>query len=207
MTSNKCFLINLDKVTNSKQNILLKFVEEPLKNIYVILLSSNISNVIDTIKNRCFCLSLDRYSKETLKNFIDTSYSIEDIILIESICETPGQILSLNGIDVRSMKSFADKVIDKMPIANLPNALSISDKVAFKGEKNKYDVNLFYKILIQSAITKVIDGNSLANRMFDCIRVHKYLNEKPGIDQKLNFDNMIVTLWQLARKSDDNTGT
>ena len=40
-------------------NSLLKFLEEPEKNIYAFLISSNVMKVLETIKSRCQLIMLD----------------------------------------------------------------------------------------------------------------------------------------------------
>lgn len=63
------FLIikNAQKMTIEAQNALLKTLEEPPKNAFLILITSNISNLLDTIISRCFKINFSLQEKDELK--------------------------------------------------------------------------------------------------------------------------------------------
>lgn len=44
---------NVEKLSNYSVNALLKYLEEPQKNSYIIITTNNMKNVLDTIKSRC----------------------------------------------------------------------------------------------------------------------------------------------------------
>ncbi len=59
-TGIKLYVINgIDLLTLEAANSLLKFLEEPSKNTYAFLLTTNKTNVIDTIKSRCLNIILE----------------------------------------------------------------------------------------------------------------------------------------------------
>ena len=54
--------IDADKLTIKNQNIILKFIEEPLENTFIFLRTKNTQNVIPTIKGRCYIFNLGQFS-------------------------------------------------------------------------------------------------------------------------------------------------
>lgn len=65
----RVFIINdIDKATAASANSLLKFLEEMKEGCYGILLTENLSNVLNTIKSRSQIVTFERIDKETLKN-------------------------------------------------------------------------------------------------------------------------------------------
>ncbi len=58
------------RATESAQNAFLKTLEEPNKNITIILIVENIKNVLDTIKSRCQILRFKPLKNEELKLFL-----------------------------------------------------------------------------------------------------------------------------------------
>jgi len=59
---NECRVYIIDgaeKMNDYASNSLLKFLEEPEKNIYAFLISSNVMKVLETIKSRCQLIMLD----------------------------------------------------------------------------------------------------------------------------------------------------
>lgn len=65
----RVFIINdIDKATTSAANSLLKFLEEMPDGCYGILLTENLSSVLNTIKSRSQIVTFEKIDKETLKN-------------------------------------------------------------------------------------------------------------------------------------------
>ena len=64
-TPNNVYIIkNADKLNGSSANTMLKFIEEPGDNIIGFLITTNLNNVISTIRSRCEILSL-MYTENT----------------------------------------------------------------------------------------------------------------------------------------------
>ncbi len=56
-----------DRLNDSSSNSLLKFIEEPENDIYIILLVDNPESMLQTIKSRCAILSFKPLSKDVVK--------------------------------------------------------------------------------------------------------------------------------------------
>jgi len=67
----KIFIIDdFDKSTPASQNKLLKVLEEPNKNMYYLLSTSNPQNILPTIKSRCFKVEIKKVDKQAIENVI-----------------------------------------------------------------------------------------------------------------------------------------
>lgn len=65
----RVFIINdIEKATLSSSNSLLKFLEEMKEDCYGVLITSNINQVLDTIKSRCQIITLEKLNKNILKD-------------------------------------------------------------------------------------------------------------------------------------------
>ena len=53
--------------------------------------------------------------------------------------------------------SLADNIIDRIGRASLSNTLNIPNKLALKGEKDKFDFHLFNKILLNRISSKILN--------------------------------------------------
>lgn len=188
----KLYTIDTSKISIKEQNTILKFLEEPLANAYIVLLCSNINYVLDTVKNRCIIYYIKQYSQEELAKY---SNSDADIAIKLKLAETPGQMISLNSINVSELYDFAYKVIDKINVANVVNALiSIPAKIAFKNEQNKFDFELFCKALLVTCKEKMISDKDfninyykLTNKLYNDINI-------PNIKREMLFENYILEL-------------
>ena len=191
------YLINLSDITEKSQNVLLKFIEEPLSNAYIILICENKLNVLNTILNRCMLFEMQFYSKEVLGTFITESEN-KDLIL--NIVKTPGDILNLNFNNIEELFDLCDKIANKMHLANILNSLSISEKINYKDEYNKFDLNLFLNCL--SYILTSYYKDSLNPRY---LNMYIILNKerKKLIDKRLNkklfIESLIIKLWKGSR--------
>lgn len=136
------YIINVNDITLKEENIILKFLEEPLKNAYIILLAETENGLLPTIINRCQVWQLNAYTKEDLQQFL----TIDNPQILE-IAITPGDVITLCSISFNEMMELANKLITKIHIANIPNTLSISEKIAWKGEETKFDFSLFIRVL------------------------------------------------------------
>ena len=81
----KIFIIkDFDISTESAQNKLLKILEEPPKNVYMILTCSNINQVLPTIRSRCNKYELSKFDQESLSKFLKDNPNNE---LVLALCD------------------------------------------------------------------------------------------------------------------------
>ena len=83
-------------------------------------------------------------------------------------------------------------MIEKIGVANFANTLTISDKINFNGEVEKFDLRFFLDLLLYFAF----DSNRYD--MYDIISRHRqkisYMNDK-----KSYFEHMLIELWKNER--------
>ena len=135
------YVINIDDISIKEQNMILKFIEEPLKNAFIVILTEAGANVLPTIFNRCQQWRLQPYNKEYLQTFTDN-------MNILRLATTPGQVIDFINCDFEALFELADKVVSKIGSANLPNVLTINNKLTVKDEKGKIPAKLLIKALV-----------------------------------------------------------
>ena len=185
------YLISINKLTVKEQNIILKLVEEPLKNSYLILIGVNKIGVLPTILNRCHCWTFERYSDEELSSFeIPDPYKI---------AETPGQLLNLKGIDIDPIVKLADSILDRVGRATISNTLNIANKIALKGEKDKFNFDIFNRVLLLRS-TQLVKRESNPRNISLYTIISEYISNcsVPRVDVKNLLDNLLITLWEVA---------
>ena len=80
VSKRKVYIIDdFDFVTREAQNCLLKTIEEPPEFVTIILITSNESKVLNTIKSRCLKLNFENIEDNKLKDFLETNYNIKEI--------------------------------------------------------------------------------------------------------------------------------
>lgn len=192
------YLIDTDEITEKQQNVLLKFIEEPLENCYIVLISTSTLHLLETVKNRCIIFEFEQYTLQDLSLFIQSG---DDIRTIE-ICHTPGQIKLYRNYDITDIQILCEKMITSMNKASYANTLTISNKLNYDNDYDKYDVFVFMSILVNT-ITNYIkkENNKLYVNMYmatnDCI---KKLQQDKRLNKKNMIENYLTKMWRLAHE-------
>ena len=188
------YIIDSSKITVKNENAILKFLEEPLKNAFIVILTENQYNQIETIRNRCYLLTMSVYNTDTLKQFINNEKDMDFILMI---CKTPGDVIKLQSHPLENIITLCEKILNKINIASFANMLTLSNNIAFKNEKDKYDFLIFFRVLLYVAKVQVI------NQYPKCIQTYNLTNEFynrtkiRNVDMKMLFENYLFELKRL----------
>lgn len=189
------YLIDSSDMTIKEQNIILKFLEEPLKNAYIVLLCESKQRLLPTVLNRCYCLTFESYSIDELRTFLET-----DNQLVLKYATTPGRVIQLQNLDLDSMVDLSNKIFLKITLANYSNVLTIPDKLCFSKEPDgKLDFKTFSYILINIA-SELYSQNQL------CFNAYKLTDEFynnlsiSNINKKQLFEHFLVELKMLMER-------
>ena len=174
-----------EKLNTSSSNSLLKFLEEPSDNIIAILVTSNIYQVLDTIKSRCQIISLRKENSSAKDNFLKKyeldieNYEIKKEIIINFINSLENKkidtILNINELWNNIFTNREEYLFGLDLLINY-----YVDVINFKLDKNlefyiKEEIeNIFNKndIIISNIIKKI----SLARKSKDDIIANVNLN-------------------------------
>ena len=185
------YILDFSKISIKNQNVLLKFIEEPPLNCYVIGICENINQVIYTLQNRFKIWNLEKYSKEELKIFTENSSLLE-------IFNTPGQIIEFNTLDtdIDKYKNLCDLIIEKISNANIANILTIPDKISFtEKDKSGISIDLFKIILLNSILEKIkLNNNIKYIKQYSII--NEFINDLyiPNINKRVLFEHFLLQL-------------
>lgn len=191
------YLIDLSLMMEKSQNVLLKFVEEPLNNSFIILLAQDKNFVLNTILNRCISFDLAAYTKGELQSFLSVE---EDQELILKILRSPGKILNTNIKNMKDIFDICDKIVTKLNISSYSNMLSIANKINFKDDFSKFDIDIFFDCLIYKLYCAYLETNNLITLKMYNFTIEK---RKKLIDKRLNlelfFENYLTQLWKISK--------
>lgn len=188
------YLIDLDKLTEQSQNVILKFIEEPADTAYIILLSSNENRVIPTVLNRCYKCKFEDYTREELVQI--TGIELSDEIL--DVCTTPGQIRLVSGYYTK-LKDLCLTIVNKLSKAAFSNALSIADKINYKDEYDKFDLEVFLKVLKRELFISYLQGNNSALKLYNIIGVETQKLIDFRLNKEIFMQHLITLLWKESK--------
>lgn len=190
------YVVDLTAVLPKFQNSMLKILEEPPDNGFFVCLCTSKSMVLKTILNRCVHFSFSRYEKDILEVFA-WEYSETNAKIALRLYDTPGKILKNKDQPFEKIHNMAIDVINRIGNASYPNVLSISNKLAFKSEKNKYDVDTFVQALRVGVYDRILnDSDAMWVRAYDVI---KEMQERLSncIYKQRTFDGYLIRLKEV----------
>ena len=133
-------LLNGDSLSPSAKNAMLKVCEETPRNAYIIMLVEDLNNVLETLLSRAHVYIMQPYTPSELLEYAQT-----DSDIITDLCETPGDVDKLMFIGAEEFYSYVEKVVDNIATVSTANSFKIAEKIATKGEVDKYDMRLFLR--------------------------------------------------------------
>ena len=187
------YIIDCSKLSVKEQNVILKFLEEPLKNSYICMLCEFKYRLLPTVLNRCQCFSFEQYTQEELSQFVDFQISPE---VLRYMC-TPGMVLKSKSAPVDNMISLSKQIFEKISIASYSNILSIPTTCYYKEEKeNLLEFDLFVYILINVAHDKYLN-NEITYEMYQL--TDTFYNDCYifNINKQQLFEHFVIELKQL----------
>lgn len=198
----KFIVPDIDNISNTAQNALLKVLEDcPGRNSYILTVS-NEGIVLDTIKSRCAIYYMDRYTPDEIGTYyhdyaIDRFTGEQEIVL--ELCETPGEVNALLQYGVQTFFDYITLVVDHVDSVSTANVFKIDDRVAFKDEPEKYDLKLFWKAFIDVCMIKSKSHSTLRSRWlyYEWVKItgkrmkELYVN---GINKQMLFDSWLIDI-------------
>lgn len=180
------YLIDGNSISQKEEAVLLKILEEPYENNFIIILCEDRNSMLNTIINRCQIWEFETYTDEELNNFTSDN-------LILNVVRTPGQIEKLSSQPIEDILNFCNKIFDNIWNANFANMLMIPSYINFKEEPDKYDYDVFVKLLEYCAFNRFIDNN-LSEKIFRL--THNLLNDSKikNINKKHLLENYLINL-------------
>lgn len=191
ISTKKVYIIDeADTMTREAQNCLLKTLEEPPGFANIILIGSNESSFLSTIKSRCTIIKFNPISDELVKKYIMQKYELENIsesiILASSGSIGKAEILK----DKQELFSSIDKVINNIETMDLIDTLKNAD-IIYKSQEDKQDILEYINIIL---FKKAKQNQKYLN----CINIVEDAKKrlKANSNYNMTIDNMIMTIWE-----------
>lgn len=191
ISSNKVYIIDdADLMTKEAQNCLLKTLEEPPEFVTLILIGSNETNFLSTIKSRCISLKFDNISSDKIESFLKEQYRIEDIpkSIIQAANGSIGKAIDLK--DKQELYISIDKVINNIENMDLIDTLKSAETI-YKSQDEKKDILEYINIILFNKAKQNI-------KYLNCINIVEETKKrlKSNSNYNMTIDNMIMTIWE-----------
>ena len=191
ISSKKVYIIDdADKMTSEAQNCLLKTLEEPPEFATIILIGSNESSFLSTIKSRCMILHFETIKNEELKNFLQENYGITDISqnMLDIFQGSIGKAIILK--DKKEEYEQIESIIMNIENKDIIDIINMSE-IIYKSKEEIYEILDYINIIL----LKLAKLNYAYTK---CINIVE--NTKKRLQQNANYDmsidNMLFNIWQ-----------
>ena len=188
ISTKKVYIIdNADTMTVEAQNCLLKTLEEPPEYAVIILIASNESKLLNTIKSRCMKISFERVSDENIRKYIEENIT-KDI--------TPNMI-SMCGGSIEKAKTIADKketytsleeIIEKIESSDLIEVLNTSE-ILYKSKDNIQELLDYINIILY---------NKKKLEFINCIQIVEDVKRRllQNSNYDMSIDGLLIRMWE-----------
>lgn len=191
ISEEKIYIINdADLMTQEAQNCLLKTLEEPPEFATIILIGSNETAFLPTIKSRCTILHFNKINNEDIKKYLLENYNINDISenMLEVFQGSIGKALKLK--DKQEEYQKIELIVEQIKQNDLIDLINKSEILYQSKEEIDELLEYLNIILLRKAKQEYLYTN--------CIKIVE--NTKKRLKQNANYDmsidNMLFNIWE-----------
>lgn len=187
--SRKVYIINdSDKMTSEAQNCLLKTLEEPPEFVTIILIGSNESAFLSTIKSRCMILHFEPIQNELLKDYLEKKYNI--IIKSQTMLETfQGSIgKALQLVEKQEIYEKIEEIIQNLENKDIIDILKNAE-IIYKEKDEIYSVLEYINIILLKLAKQEY-------KYAECIEIVENTKKrlKSNANYDMSIDNMLIKI-------------
>lgn len=191
------YVINILEL--KEQSMILKFIEDFKQFIYVCLICDNKNLVLETILNRCIIYEFEKYSINFLTEYANFLIDDKNRGIALKVCSTVGQLMKINGTNLVDLQELCTKVATQIGMANVSNVLSTLQQFNFKDLYDKYDVKIFFKLMILTLFDLVKNDATYYTKKYLLTQEYaKRLNNSKFKKEEL-LASYLVEFWKLSR--------
>lgn len=187
----KVYIINdSNLMTKESQNCLLKTLEEPPEYAVLILVLSNESKILNTIKSRCTKIHFNSLrDNEIMEYFNSTNQTFNPNIL--KVCNgSIGKAIKLK--DESEVYENLDKLIESLNSCDIVDIWNQSD-ILYKSKDNIYNLLEYMNI---SFMNQIIKGNDL--RYVNCVKIIERTKNRllANANYDMSIDSLCLNIWE-----------
>ena len=190
VSKRKIYIIDdSDKMTKEAQNALLKTLEEPPEYAIIILVASNESKLLATIKSRCMKIAFQPLGKEEMKTYLRKA----------GIEEKNANLLNLYNGSIGKAIRLQEKREIYEQIENVIESLEKQDIVeVFKKAEVLYKEKEIVQELLEYC-NILLFQKALQNSIYlPTIKIVEETKRRMGANANhdMSIDNMLLTIWE-----------
>lgn len=191
VSNKKVYIINdADVMTLEAQNCLLKTLEEPPEFAIIVLIGSNESSFLSTIKSRCMIRHFQPIEDKEIQQYISTNYGVDKIAdnHLSMFQGSIGKAILLK--DKQEEYGKIESMIDNLNKKDLLEIIQFAEPL-YKAKEDIFEILEYMNILLLNYAKQNYNYTN-------CINIVE--NTKKRLKQNANYDmcidNLVFNMWQ-----------
>ena len=175
ISDKKVYIIDdAETMTIEAQNCLLKTLEEPPEYIIIILITSNESNLINTIKSRCLKLTFNSLENGELKQYLENKLEFQNIseTMLENFEGSVGKALKVK--EKQELYSNMETTLKNFNCNSVIDLINNATEI-YKGKENINEILEYFNIYFLKKAKEEYNNAS------------KYV---------MTIDNLLINIWE-----------
>ena len=196
VSNKKVYIINnADLMTVEAQNCLLKTLEEPPEYAVLILILSNESKLLNTIKSRCTKIVFNKLKNEELLKYTNIHNMNVNSNLLGTCEGSIAKLLSLNSN--LTLYNSLDLIIDNLNDKDIVDVWNDSE-VLYKSKDNILDLLDYFNIIFMNKLRNTNDS-----RYINAIKIVEKTKNRLSANANYDMciDNLLLQIWEEFHES------
>ena len=192
ISNRKVYIINdAELMTKEAQNCLLKTLEEPPEYVIIILIVSNESKLLNTVKSRCVKIEFSKLSNEEINNYL----------LENGLDKLSDAMLEQCNGSLKAALTIGDKVQEYQSIEKIINSLDKTDiakvwnssEILYKSQDEILDFLDYINVILYNKLLK--DDKMAYINSINIVEQTKK-NLLANANYNMCIDNLLLKLWE-----------
>ncbi len=195
ISDKKVYIIDdAETMTIEAQNCLLKTLEEPPEYIIIILITSNESNLINTIKSRCLKLTFNSLENGELKQYLENKLEFQNIseTMLENFEGSVGKALKVK--EKQELYSNMETTLKNFNCNSVIDLINNATEI-YKGKENINEILEYFNIYFLKKAKEEYNNASKYVKAIEIIEdTKKRLVYNSNYD--MTIDNLLINIWE-----------
>ena len=195
ISDKKVYIIDdAETMTIEAQNCLLKTLEEPPEYIIIILITSNESNLINTIKSRCLKLTFNSLENWELKQYLENKLEFQNIseTMLENFEGSVGKALKVK--EKQELYSNMETTLKNFNCNSVIDLINNATEI-YKGKENINEILEYFNIYFLKKAKEEYNNASKYVKAIEIIEdTKKRLVYNSNYD--MTIDNLLINIWE-----------
>ncbi len=195
ISDKKVYIIDdAETMTIEAQNCLLKTLEEPPEYIIIILITSNESNLINTIKSRCLKLTFNSLENGELKQYLQNKLEFQNIseTMLENFEGSVGKALKVK--EKQELYSNMETTLKNFNCNSVIDLINNATEI-YKGKENINEILEYFNIYFLKKAKEEYNNASKYVKAIEIIEdTKKRLVYNSNYD--MTIDNLLINIWE-----------